>query len=192
MLKCGQCGWSPSFMQWAYAKSTGSAVICPNCHIYARSTSQQTQQQHFNRYPPPPPPLGSCTQCGAPVYNQGAFCVACLSMHQQAQVNNVCRVCSLHIPAGAAACPNCLAAIRTMFTPYASAVFWAQGGAVHVQAQVQDEPEPEPDEWELLTQQAREAGLTQEDIDFAMKLKRAGITYAEVALLEAIREKLRG
>lgn len=52
--------------------------------------------------------------------------------------------------------------------------------------------EKEPDEWEVLIDRAREQGLTQEDIELALALKASGLTRADVAIMEALKERLHG
>lgn len=201
---CRNCGYDNQFT-W-FTKLVGNPQNCSNCGMIL-NPARPTQVIH------------KCPTCSAQVNQPGQTCNLCLQRQQyqanqyQQQVNLIsipCSICGrpMNAPSNLQnnICQFCYH--RMSSVPIASAMIFSNvinpGQPLNAQLyqkyinqlnqQVSDDPyvEKEPDEWEQLIERARELKLTQEDIELALALKASGLTRADIAIMEALKEKLHG
>lgn len=134
--------------------------------------------------------LVMCRMCGKS-YPPGALhngvCATCLPPFPPATPNpiGVCKGCRCTVALAQLFAGYCAMCMNTIVI--ASGAYWMANSPFTTKP-----AEKEPDEWDELIAQARDAKLTKEDIDFAIELKRSGVTKADIAVVQALKENLGG
>lgn len=167
-MHCARCGWRPLTLN--------GPVDCPQCGYFLNQRTKQV--------------LVRCPHCGS------------MNSAPKSIINGKCLWCRTKahaIPSQPAVFPMYGSAMPIMnqpgIQPLTKQALIDAYNQLMQQAGLSD-PLPgkdqPPDEWEVLIIRAREQGLTQEDIELALHLKASGLTRADIAVMEALKEKLHG